>query len=98
MKTKLFKVKEGKLKVLKEWFNTLSTTFHKEAIESLREEKVTYEATYFFQVGNDWYLLAMTEGELLPSTDSLLNRKHRELMKECVEPVSKGEAGYSFSA
>ena len=97
MKTYLFKIKEGKLEVWKAWCNLLMTTHKEEAIETLKEEGLTYESSLIFSIDGKYYTLAMIEGEEKPTNmERELNQKHRAMKKECLEGIETLEIGYEL--
>jgi len=97
MKLNLFKIKEGKLEQWLEWGRLLTTTYKEEAIETLREEGLTYEGFCIFKIDNNHYTLAMLEGEARPADMAIeLNRKHKEMKKECLEKISSVEKVYEL--
>jgi len=95
MKSNVFKIKEGKTQQWKDWCVKLNTIYRTEAIETLKEEKVTQEAFFFFTINNQDYTMSMVDGEALPSTTTReLNIEHRKNYKECLEKVSTVEVLY----
>lgn len=97
MKINIFKVKEGKLDTLLSWCKELSTTHKMEALETLKEEEVTHEYLGVFKIDNQYYAVGFMEGKGLPATDRDLNKKHREIMAECLEFSSQAETAYDLS-
>lgn len=98
MKTVLFKVKPDKLETWQEWAATLKTR-ESEVLETLKEENCTRELGVLFTVGYEHYVYMAMEfdGPELPSNQDVeLNRQHRAKLKECLEPVAKGEVLYDF--
>jgi len=97
MKLYLFKIKEGKLDQWLKWGELLITTYKEEAIETLKEERITYEGFCVFEIGGEYYTLAMIEGEAKPANmERELNRKHIEVKKECLEKISSVEKVYEL--
>ncbi len=97
MKLYLFKVKEGKLETWKEWCNLLMTKYKNEAVETLKEEGVVYEAFSIFSINEEYYTIAMIEGEAKPTNmERELNQKHRATKKECLERIDSLEIGYEL--
>lgn len=97
MKLNLFKIKEGKLEKWIEWGNLLITQYKEEAVETLKEEGVTYEGFCVFEINGEHYTLAMVEGEAKPANmERELNRKHKETKKDCLEYVGAVEKVYEF--
>ncbi len=93
MKLNLFKIKEGKLQKWLEWGKLLMTNYKEEAIETLKEEGLTYEGFAVFEIEGSHYTLAMIEGEEKPTNmERELNKKHRDIKKEClgkIGPIDK---------
>ena len=97
MEINLFKIKEGKLGKWLEWGKLLATQYKEEAIETLKEEGVNYESFCVFEIRGEHYTLAMVEGEAkLANMERDLNRKHREVKKECLEYVGPVEKVYEL--
>ena len=98
MKYTLFKVKEGKLNVWKDWCKLLSTEFKDEALKTLKEENLLTEGCLVFLIGKEFYVAGYTlenNGGVKPTNlNNDLNRKHLEKRKECLEFVSRGESEY----
>ncbi|MEK7552246.1 MAG: DUF6176 family protein [Patescibacteria group bacterium] len=98
MKYSLFKVKEGKLQVWKDWCKLLSTEFKDEALKTIKEENLLLEGCLVFPVGKDFYVVGYTlenAGGVKPTNlDNNLNKKHLEKRKECLEFVCRGESEY----
>ena len=93
---RVYKVKEGKLDKLRDWTNKLSGVYRKEVLESLREEMVEREFIAIFEMNDNYYVFGFMDGECLPATDTDLNRSHKDIMKECLEPVSGAEVLYDL--
>lgn len=86
MKFKLFEVK--KLEPFKEWGGMLMGQRKKEALETLREENLSYEAFAVFKIEGKLYALGMSEGDKKPTNmDKEINQTHWKIMQECMEPV-----------
>lgn len=97
MKLYLFKIKEGKLEKWKEWGSLLVTTHKKEAVETLTEEGLTYEAFCVFQIEGNYYTLAMIEGKQNPTNmERELNQKHQAMKEECLEKIGSVETVYEI--
>lgn len=98
MKYTLFKIKEGKLNVWKDWCKLLSTEFKDEALKTLKEENLLLEGCLVFPVDKEFYVVGYTlenNGGVKPTNlTNDLNRKHLEKRKECLELVSRGESEY----
>lgn len=97
MKLNLFKIKEGKLDKWLEWGKLLMTIHKDEAIETLKEEGLTYESFTVFEIDGNHYTLAMIEGEEKPTNmNRELNIKHREVKKECLEKIGPVDKVYEL--
>ncbi len=97
MKIKLYKLKKGKLDKWKEWGKLLLTIYKEEAIETLKEEGLTYEAFSVFSINGEYYTIAMIEGEEKPTNmDRELNQKHKAIKKECLEKIGSVEEVYEL--
>ncbi len=97
MKLYLFTIKQGKLDLWKEWGNLLMTKHKEEAIETLKEEGLTYEGFCIFEIDGIYYTLAMIEGEEKPTNmDRELNQKHRATKQECLEKIGPVEKAYEL--
>lgn len=91
--SKLFKVKEGKLETLKNWFEVLSGERREEAIETFEYENVSREVFVLFN-GNDGqnYVIGLNEvtGEHRKGDPEVkINQEHTKILKECLEPVTE---------
>ncbi len=97
IKGNLFKIKEGKVAKWRDWCRLLETTYKNEAIESLKEEGMSYEAFFIFTIGDDFYTIGIGEGKELPANmDRELNQKHRATKRECLEKVGELERDYEL--
>jgi hypothetical protein len=99
MKFVLFKIKEGKLDTWKNWCGVLRTTYKEEALETLKEEGLIYEACVGFEIEGNWYTLGIVQGEEKPiNLERELNIKHRAIRKECLQRVTPDfETWYELS-
>jgi len=90
--SKIFKVKEGKLDELKQWFEVLGGERKKEAIATFEYENVSREVFALFK-GKDelYYVVALNEvvGEHRKGDPEVkINQEHTKILKECMEPIS----------
>lgn len=90
--SKLFKVKEGKLDTLREWFTVLAGERKEEALATFEDEHVTREIFVHFR-GNDGtdYVIAANEaeGEIERGDRTVpINAEHNQIKAECLEPIS----------
>lgn len=90
MKVSLYKVKENMYGEWLGWCNKLMTTHKKEALETLKEEGLLFEATSSFSLNGDIYVLSMFEGEEKPTNmERELNKRHMVMRQECLQLVYK---------
>ncbi len=89
----ILKIKEGKLDQLKDWCLQLGTTLKEGALESLSEEQVDQEGCFLFSINGEHYVAGYMHSptEILPATDSELNRKHKQMKAECLEKFEGGK-------
>ena len=90
--SKIFKVKEGKLGELKQWFEILSGERKEEAIATFEYENVSREVFTLFQ-GEDGfhYVVGLNEviGEHKKGDPEVkINQEHTKILKDCLEPIS----------
>lgn len=90
--SKIFKVKEGKLEIVKKWFNTLNTIRREEAIATFEYEGITREVFVMFE-GKDGscYVIGLNEAIKEPKRgdpDIKINREHNAIKQECLEPFT----------
>lgn len=93
----LFRIKPDKLETWKLWCHTLSNELRDEAIETLKEEGMTQEAFVVFELNNDYFTIGLGDGQCLPTTDREINRKHKQMGKECLEKIGKVSCLYNFN-
>jgi hypothetical protein len=91
--SKLFKVREGKLDTLKNWFEVLSGDRKDEAVATFEYENVSREVFVLFQEQEgDHYVIGLNEvtGEHKKGDPEVkINQEHTKILKECLEPVSE---------
>jgi hypothetical protein len=91
--SKLFKVKEGKLDTLREWFEVLSGDRKEETIATFEYENVSREVFVLFQgQEGDHYVIGLNEvtGEHKKGDPEVkIYQEHTKILKECLEPVSE---------
>ena len=90
--SKIFKVKEGKLEKVKEWFNILNTIRREEALSTFSYEGITREIFVLFE-GKDGnhYVIGLNEAEGEPKRgdpDVTINIEHNALKQECLESIT----------
>lgn len=89
----LLKVKEGKLKQWKDWCNFLMSEMDT-VKKTLVQENAIGEYGILFKVGDDYYVYGGTDyrDEPIKADMSIeLNRKHKEVVTECLEFVATGQ-------
>jgi hypothetical protein len=91
--SKIYKVKEGKLETLKQWFQVLSNERKEEALATFAYENVTREVFVLFK-GHDsfHYVIGMNEvnGEIRSGDPEVkINQEHSKIKAECLEVVSE---------
>jgi hypothetical protein len=91
--SKIFKVKEGKLDTLQQWFEVLSNERREEAIATFTYENVSREVFVLFKGydGSD-YVIGLNEvtGEHKKGDPEVkINQEHTKILKECLEPISE---------
>ena len=98
MKYAIYKIKPNKLNLWKDWCKELNTTHRRDALKTLETENLLFEGFIIFEIKGDTYTIgysAEKEGGEQPSdSTNELNKKHREIKKECLEPLSRGESEY----
>lgn len=100
MKLFVYKVKEGKEQKLQEWSEYLNS--HKdEVLETLNEEGIVFESLHMVTLNGERYAVGTVhsrEGVKPTNMEREINQKHREVSKECLEPVATGENSYFFES
>ena len=86
MSMRLFRIKEGRLQQFLDWGKFLQS--NPEALETLREEGIQFEAFYYFQVGEDLFAMGVVDNPT-PLSPSIrpINIIHRKVLKECLIPL-----------
>lgn len=92
----LFKIKEGKLEIWKNWCHELNTSLRVEATETIKEEGNVQEVFVLFELNNEWYTIGLGEGENLPASDKEINKKHRATAKECLKKIGRVSCLYNL--
>ncbi len=91
--SKLFKVKEGKLPLLQNWFSELGGNRRDEALATFAYENVTREVFALFKgLDGSYYVIGFNElcGELKSGDPAVqINKEHREVLRQCLEPISE---------
>jgi hypothetical protein len=83
MKYKLFKIKPGKKDQWIQWCFSLSHTYRKEALCTLREEENIRETIILWGE----YVLYGMKGNFKPASSCEINKMHFQNLKECLESV-----------
>ena len=91
--SKIFRVREGKLDTLKQWFEVLSGERKDEAVATFAYENVSREVFVIFK-GYDGtnYVVGLNEvtGEHRKGDPAVkINQEHRAIMEECLERISE---------
>jgi len=93
--SRLFKVKTGKLGVLKNWLTILNSERKAEALATFAYENISRE-TFIIFAGNDGedYVIGFNEvdeGKEKKSGDKniKINQEHLKIFEDCLEPISK---------
>ena len=91
--SRIFKVKEGKLEKLRQWFQVLGSERRDEALATFEYENVSREIFVLFK-GHDGanYVIGMNEvtGEHRKGDPEVkINQEHTSIKAECLEPVSE---------
>ena len=91
--SKLFRVKEGKLDTLREWFVILGDDRREEALATFECENVTREVLVLFRGQNDEnYVIGYNEVNGDPKSGDAavkINQEHNRVRAECLEPISE---------
>lgn len=91
--SKIFRVREGKLDTLKEWFDVLSNERKEEAIATFAYENVTRETFALFKGNNgQHYVIGLNEvsGQHRKGDSEVkINQEHTKVRQECLEPISE---------
>lgn len=97
---KIFKLKKDKVEKFKEWTHLLNTTLRDEAMLSLKEENCSRELIQFFEIQGEFYIATHIEGEdIVPSNkEREINKRHIEIMKECIEEKIATETLYDIKS
>lgn len=85
MNVKVFKLKPGKEKQWEDWCRLLQTILYQEALSTVLEERGTFELFCLFQVGNDYYTIGLSDTKQSARTNVVLNQRHQQQKKECLE-------------
>lgn len=97
MKTVIFKIKEGKVDTWKQWCTDVNTIFRSEAIEAIKEEGIKYEAFSIVNIGTDFYTIGFgDDGTNIPNMEREINKKHKEMKKECLEFIDVVDTEYEL--
>lgn len=99
LKGYVFKIKEGKEVVWKDWSLKIENELKEEAVETIREESCEREISMMFKIDDVWYAILAGDGECLPANmDREINKKHREIKRECFEKRIDIETLYDLNA
>lgn len=99
---KLYRIREGKLNEWRNWCQQMYTELRVEASATLMDENVAEEFFLTFQIDQTWYTLGTVitnDGqEPKSATPKDLNRRHREKIRACLEPVGHAEFSYFLTS
>lgn len=91
--SKIYKVKEGKLTMLRQWFLVLSNERMDEAVATFAYENVTREVFILFKgLDDNNYVVGFNEtnGELKKGDPEVkINQDHAQVKEECLERISE---------
>jgi len=92
--SKIFRVKEGKLDMVRQWFQVLTTDRKEEALATFAHENINREVFVLFK-GSDGhdYIIGVNEviGEHRKGDKEVtINQDHEKIKHECLEPFSGG--------
>jgi hypothetical protein len=90
--SKLFRVKDGKLDILKQWFAVLGNERREEALATFSYENIEREVFVLFK-GNDGENNVISFNEAngehrKGDTEVKINQEHNKIKLECLEPIS----------
>lgn len=93
---RLYKIKDGKLEKIRDWFNKLNTDLRDEAIATFSHEGVQREVFALFKGSNkEYYVVGLNEASGIPKQGDpsvQINQEHAAIKLECLEAISdKGE-------
>lgn len=95
----IFRVKQDRLDQWRAWCNELETSFHEDALDSLKQEQIFQEAAFLFEIKGEFYVLGFMDGECLPADMTKeVNIKHKQAKEECLERVSDITVLYNLQA
>ena len=84
---KLFRIKPGKKELLLAWGRRLQED--PEALETLREEGISFEGFFFFHFNGEDYAIGISDNpNPLPASNRPINQEHKRVLKECLESVT----------
>ena len=100
-KYKIFKIKKGKREIFKIFFYQSFVMRQEEAIKTLVEEDLINEKCIIFGKGDNSYVFykheTISNREKKPMNLSReINRKHKEMLVECLEEVDDKVVGYDI--
>lgn len=99
----LYRIKNDKLHVWREWCSELQTNLAKGASKTIAEEGESFEFFIIFKVGEAYFTLGgaiiSDDTKLHPADETNpLNQRHQQMKKECLEFVDEAEYGYLLEA
>ena len=98
----LRKIKEGKVKKIRDWCNALMCERYDEAVASLKYENVQREFAYIVELHGEYYLVLYMESiekDVIREADSSMriNNEHIQVLYDCLEFGNEGECLYDIS-
>ena len=99
-KYRIYKIRNGKREIWEKWCKEIMKR-REEAVETLVEEDLISEKCIIFGKGEDSYVFY--KHETLPNKEKKpmnlsreINRKHKEMLEECLEEVDDKVVGYNI--
>ena len=99
-KYRIYKIRNGKREIWEKWCKEIMKR-REEAVETLVEEDLISEKCIIFGKGEDSYVFY--KHETLPNKEKKpmnlsreINRKHKEMLEECLEEVDDKVVGYDI--
>lgn len=91
--SRLYKVKEGKINIFKQWLAVLNGERKQEAVATFVHENITREVFVLFNgIDGDAYVAGLNEANgCIEKSDQAvaINQEHSEIKRECLESISE---------
>jgi hypothetical protein len=98
--SKIFRIRPGREQVFFDWMEEVNRR-REEAISTFEHEGIHREVFATFKSEEGVYVVGFNEALVVPKKSDQaveLNRKHVEVMRECLEPISeRGTIMFDFS-